>query len=207
MKAFLVACCALVVSIVSLTISVMVWRKPLLNTLPTPSESSTTVPTHSTTVSALEASISGITERLTALELIPTPIPTTKPTPKTTSTPSTYTPFGEVIYLGSGSSDSRDWKTSGVEITLNSSDYPIGTKMKFEAGLSIIGGEAWARLKNKTTGGIISLSEVSHNTSTTTWKGSPAFSLEAGNNVYEVELRSTSGEVATMQGSRLILTK
>jgi hypothetical protein len=113
----------------------------------------------------------------------------------------------QVIYLGSATTNHRDWTKTGVEVTLNSTDYPRGTQARFEAGLKIIGGEASARLVNKTTGAIFNISEVSHNTNTTTWKGSPPFSLHSGNNIYVVELRSSSGETAVLDGSRIILEK
>jgi hypothetical protein len=77
----------------------------------------------------------------------------------------------------------------------------------FEAGLSIIGGEAWARLKNKTTGAIISVSEVFHNNSTVVWKNSGVFKLHPGNNLYVVEIKSSSDEIANLVGSRIKLSQ
>jgi uncharacterized protein YxeA len=121
----------------------------------------------------------------------------------TQTTPAKFT--NQVIYLGAATTTQRDWTTTGVEVTLNSANYPAGTTIRFEAGLKIIGGEAWARLVNKTTGAIITLTEVSNNTNTTTWKGAPAFQIHSGNNMYAVELRSSSGETAVLDGSRIIL--
>ncbi|MDP4031206.1 MAG: hypothetical protein Q8P47_02870, partial [Candidatus Beckwithbacteria bacterium] len=101
----------------------------------------------------------------------------------------------------------RNWTETGAQVQLNSANYPAGVNAVFEAGLSIIGGEAWARLKNKTTGAIISVSEVSHNNSAVAWKGSGAFKLHSGNNLYVVEIKSSSGETANLSGSRLQLSQ
>ena len=75
--------------------------------------------------------------------------------------------------------------------------------MYFEAALSIIGGEAHARLINKTTGGVLYDSEISNNTYISQWKTSTPISLPMGNGQYMVQLHSTSGEMANLDGSRL----
>ena len=135
--------------------------------------------------------------------------PAKNSTTQTTQLNQTQNPSftNQVIYLGSATTNHRDWTKTGVEVTLNSAEYPQGTQARFEAGLKIIGGEASARLINKTTGAIISITEVSHNTNTTTWKGSTPFKLHSGTNIYAVELRSSSGETAELDGSRIILEK
>ena len=138
---------------------------------------------------ATEASISGLIDRIEKLEQ-----DSEKSVAPIIQQVSTTSFQPQVIYLGSSNTTSRDWENSGVEVSLNKSDYPSGVKITFQAGLSIIGGEAWARLKNNTTGAVISISEVFHSGSTTTWKSSPEFELHNGNNIYIVELRSTSGE-------------
>ncbi|PIR62065.1 MAG: hypothetical protein COY81_04465 [Candidatus Pacebacteria bacterium CG_4_10_14_0_8_um_filter_43_12] len=112
----------------------------------------------------------------------------------------------QVLYLGSASTTNRDWTETGLELVIDTNDYPANTSVVYEAGLSIVNGEAWSRLKNKTTGAIINVSEVSHNGSTPTWKGSGSFKLHPGQNSYQVELRSTSGEVANLSGARVILS-
>lgn len=149
----------------------------------------------------LKASISGLLKRIEKLEEdVDSPVATTIPV-------QTQNLFQtQVIYLGSANTKKHEWTESGVEVTLNSSDYPSHVSVVFQAGLDIVGGEVWARLVNKTTGAIISITEVFHNTNTTTWKGSPSFKLYGGNNVYVVEMRSTSGETANMSGARLIIS-
>lgn len=111
----------------------------------------------------------------------------------------------ETLYLGSASTQSREWTATSLEIGINSAHYPSDVSVKLEVAMSIIGGEAWVRLKNKTTGAVIPLSEISHNTSVTTWKLSPGFKLHPGGYTYVLEARSTSGEVANISGARLIV--
>lgn len=153
-------------------------------------------------VSPLEASLSSLLVRIEQLEQNQSKN-STAATPRST----TISFQKQVIYLGSTSTTNRDWTSSGLEVILNNSDYPSDVGIVFEAGLSIVGGEAWARLTNKTTGAIINSSEISHGTNTTTWKSSPSFKLHTGSNTYVVELRSTSGEVANLSGARLVIDR
>jgi hypothetical protein len=112
-----------------------------------------------------------------------------------------------VIYLGSGSTTSREWvEIEGTKTTVNTANYPTIKNMEFQASLKIVGGEARARLKNKTTGAIFHDSEVMHNSSVVTWVSRTGLPLHGGNNEYVVELRSTSGELAQLEGARLRLT-
>jgi len=159
--------------------------------------------TQTTKVDNTQASISALLSRIEKLEEGSGSV-TPQIIQQVTTAPS-FQP--QVMYLGSSSTTSRDWAESGVEVSLNKSDYPSGVSISFQAGLSVIGGEAWARLKNKTTGAVISISEVFHAGSTTTWKSSPNFELHSGSNSYVVEIRSTSGETANLDGARLILSK
>lgn len=112
-----------------------------------------------------------------------------------------------VVYLGSGSSTKLDWTTiEGTKINLNSANYPNFEQAVFQASLKTMGGEAQARLINITTGGVFYQTEVTHNTSTTTWKSSSPFQLNNGAQEYAVQLRSSSGELAELVGARLIIT-
>jgi hypothetical protein len=151
---------------------------------------------------SLQASLSSLLARVEELEKSSQ----TQSIP-TTSTQTTPAFQPQTIFLGSASSNKRSWTDSGVEIMLNSADYPADVSTVFEAGLSIVGGEAWARLRNKTTGAVMSITEVMHNNSTVAWKTSPSFKLHSGNNVYVVQLRSSSGESAYLSGARLKLSR
>jgi len=189
-------------------------NKPPIGVLtPSPVVINNPVPDNGT-LAALQATISGLLKRLEILEaeqgMVPSPQPEAdRPVAEAVvsqSAPKTVFQT-QVLYLGSASTTERDWTETGAQVWLNSANYPAGVNAVFEAGLSIIGGEAWARLKNKTTGAIISASEVFHNNSTVSWKGSGAFKLHSGNNLYVVELKSTSGETANLSGSRLQLSQ
>ena len=124
-----------------------------------------------------------------------------------TQTVSTNSTKEYIIYLGSGSTTSREWvEMEGTKTTINTANYPTIKNMEFQASLKIVGGEARARLKNKTTGAIYHDSEVMHNSSNTTWVSQTGLPLHGGNNEYIVELRSTSGELAQLEGARVRIT-
>lgn len=148
----------------------------------------------------LKASTSALLARVEVLELI-------KPVSPVSTSESTQVFQKQIVHIGSASTTQTDWTNTGVEVTLNSADYPSGVNATFEAGLSIIGGEAWARLVNKTTGAIMTVTEVSAASSATVWKSSPHFKLFSGTNMYEVQVKSSSGEVANISSARIILTK
>lgn len=136
-----------------------------------------------------------------SLSPLPSPSPISTPSPKIITD---WQP--QNIYLGSANTTKNEWSESTVEIQLNTNDYPNGVTAIFEAQLSIISGEVSARLKNKTTGAIMSITEVTHNSNTATWKSSPKFQLHHGNNIYVIELRSSSSELANLSNARLKLS-
>jgi len=141
--------------------------------------------------------------------LVPSPSPSPIPSP---SPSSVFTPAATVqwqpqnIYLGSASTTKTEWTETSAAIQLKSSDYPAEVKAVFEGQLSIVNGEAWARLKNKTSGAIMQVTEIFNNSNTATWKNSPAFKLHSGTNSYVIELMSTSSEQANLSGARLKLS-
>ena len=155
---------------------------------------------------SLQASLSSLIARIENLEKTDEKTPTPAPAPISLggATPA-FQP--QTIYLGSASTTNTTWTDSGIEVSLYSGDYPSGVKLYFEAGLSIIGGEAWARVKNKTSGSVMQTTQVFHNNNTVTWKYSPAFYLNSGNNVYIIQLKSTSSEKANLAGARLKITQ
>lgn len=117
-----------------------------------------------------------------------------------------FAPFArQVLYLGSAETTQHQWTDTNLEITLDSADYPENAEVTFEAGLSIIGGVASARIVNQTTGSVIGTSEVSHGSSETVWVTSSPFALTEGSNMYRVQLRSSSSEIARLSGARLVI--
>jgi len=142
-------------------------------------------------------------------DLEPSPEPSVSPSPAPSLAPSptvTVQWQPQNIYLGSATTTKTEWTETSTAIQLNSSDYPTEVKAVFEAQLSIVNGEAWARLKNKTTGAIMQVTEIFNNSNTATWKSSPAFKLHNGTNTYVIELKSTTGEQANLSGARLKLS-
>lgn len=168
------------------------------------------IPAADELLESLQASISSLLKRVEELETAGSYQPPASPVPSTPPLANGGTKPGfqtQTVYLGSGMTTEREWTETGAQVWINSADYPSGIKAVFEAGLSIIGGEVWARLKNKTTGAIISVSEIFHNTSIVSWKSAPAFKLHPGNNLYVVELKSSSNEAANLAGSRIQLSQ
>lgn len=120
----------------------------------------------------------------------------------TSSTSSSVKEF--YVYLGSGSSSSTDWTNiPGAVVTIDTGQYDNIKEVRFEAGLSILSGNAYARLVNKDTGAVFTNSEVTHNTSTPTWKTSSTFGLHTGSVNYMVQLRSSSGDRVDLTGARI----
>ena len=135
------------------------------------------------------------------------PSPNFSPSPSPVSSPAVIVQWQpQNIYLGSATTTKTEWTETSAAIQLNSSDYPAEVKAVFEAQLSIVNGEAWARLKNKTSGAIMQVTEIYNNSNTATWKNSPVFKLHNGTNTYVIELMSTSSEQANLSGARLKLS-
>lgn len=108
------------------------------------------------------------------------------------------------LYIGSGSTDNRDWVLlPSATITIDPSQYLHIKEVRFEAGLSILNGEAHARLYDLTTNTPYFATEVSNNTSAGAWQTSGAFQIPNATHQYSVQIKSTSGETATLFGSRL----
>lgn len=108
------------------------------------------------------------------------------------------------VYLGTGSTTSREWTNiDATAAIIDTANYQNVTAVYFEAASSIIGGEVHARLLNKTTGGIFNESEIANNSSSTIWKTSTKIALDHGRNEYLVQIKSTSGERANLDGARI----
>lgn len=153
----------------------------------------------------LEASVSALSKSVASLSAEVAALKAQSGTKLTTVPATTFSK--ETIYLGSTSTTSRDWIETPLEVGINSATYPAGVTAKLEAGTSIIGGEVWVRLKNKSTGAVIAASELSNNSSTVTWKTSSGFQLFPGGYTYVLEMKSSSGETANVAGARIIIEK
>ena len=110
------------------------------------------------------------------------------------------------IYLGSGSTTNRDWTTiPSTTFSFDLSNYPRLKEVRLEAALSIIGGEAHARIVSADNNNLLFSPELVHNTSTSTWKVSSPLTFATGAKSYVLQLRSTSDESAMLDGARLRL--
>ncbi len=149
---------------------------------------------------ALQSEVSSLKNQLTSLEKKVDALPRTQ-TKVVTSASATRE---YLIFLGSGSTLNRDWTViPGAGVTLDLSSYKNIKSINFEAGLSIVSGESYARLYDQTTRTPYAISEVMNNTSGGTWITSPSFALPSGSHYYTVQLKSSNGEPAQLIGARL----
>lgn len=113
-----------------------------------------------------------------------------------------------VIYipLGGGvSTVNQNWSYPGVaEAYFNLVDYPNAKKITWEGFFRITNsnGEANARLYDATNQVVIANSEIKVSSATYSLKSSAPLTLLKGNNLYQVQLRSTSGNEAFMENCR-----
>lgn len=113
-------------------------------------------------------------------------------------------PTESLLFMGSGSTTGRDWTTiPGAAATVDLARYGQIQAIYFEASLGIVSGEAQARLMYKPTGGVLYSSTVSGNSNPAAWHISPAFGLLTGSGEYVVQVRSSNGELARLEGARI----
>lgn len=122
--------------------------------------------------------------------------------PSTPSHPSiVYVPLG-----GGSSTTTRDWQDSGsAEAYFDKADYPGVKKISFEVFLKVKhgAGQADVRLYDATHGFVIADSELLAGSEQFEKKSTGSLNLLPGNNLYKVQLRSTTGYEAFMEGPRL----
>jgi hypothetical protein len=176
------------------------WQTPP-TVLPTPTALPTATPLPLATDNQLQVQVASLAARMSKLEKKPAGGGTTT---TTIVKQGSQQPKEVFVYLGAGSSPNRDWTdiTSAVA-TLDSANYPGIKAVYFEAALGILGGEAHARLVNKSSGGAYLSSEIMNNSSASKWVTSAALSLQNGQATYGVQVRSTSSEVVRLDGARL----
>jgi hypothetical protein len=117
-------------------------------------------------------------------------------------------PVPEISYvvLGGGiSTSNRDWSyIGGAEAYFNKAYYKGAKKIIFEAFLKIKSGNGQAntRLYDTTNQVVIANSEIFGGGETYVLRSSQPLTLLDGNNLYQVQLRSTTGYEAFMEGAR-----
>lgn len=154
----------------------------------------------------LEESLQNRLKKIEAQLLVATPSP--EPTPSQTYQKSQSSAKKQqreaIIYLGEGSTTNRTWTDmTGASAYIDLGNYPNITLVTFEASLSIISGEVYARIRAVNQNQVLHDSEVSNNTSQETWKQSPNIRVFPGSQEYRVQLRSSNGEQANLHAARL----
>jgi hypothetical protein len=170
------------------------------------SESKPETKTSNTELQKLQDTQESLSDRVEDLEESVDTLESKKTTSAATTTSTKTTSSGKkeyTIYLGEGTTSNRDWTTvQSTTITVDTNKYPGLTTVYFEAGLSIVGGEAYAQLIDSSSGAVVSPFAVMNNTQNPTWK-STQVNLNSGSDTYVVQIRSSSGELTTLSGARL----
>ena len=111
------------------------------------------------------------------------------------------------VPLGGGiATTNQSWAyTGGAEAYFNKADYPGAKKISWEAFLKIkdSNGEANARLYDATHQVVISNSEINGGGDSYFLKSSASLNLLEGNNLYQVQLRTSTGYEAYLEGARI----
>jgi hypothetical protein len=158
-----------------------------------------------TTSASLSAGLSQLQTQLSSLQNTVTSLQ--KQTgAKTTSTTIVKGSTEAVLFMGSGSTTSLDWITlPSTTLLVAPQNYGLLRDVRFEAGLSIEGGIAEARLIDATTGAVFYDSTLRYGQNTTLWQTSSSLHIPSQPGTYAVQLRSSSGELAKLDGARLKL--
>lgn len=142
-----------------------------------------------------------------ALSIKPTSIPTPSPTVKPVSQTQTSSSVKEFfIPFGTGSSSSDDWQdVSGLSATLDPSNYGNIKTVAFEATIRIPTGNeiAYVRLYNATDKHPVWFSDVSLEGGTPALLTSKPITLDSGNKIYQVQMKTTLKFQAFLDQSRL----
>lgn len=155
----------------------------------------------------LEVSIASLSARVEELE---TQLQSQQSQPRAavSSGPAATTQPGREYFvpLGGGSTYSRDWTLlSGAAVDFHPSKYQPIKKVYFEAAGSILGGEVHAVLVDVTHNVVYYNSMVVFNTSNPTWQRSQPIVLSNARSQLQVQILSTSGELAVLNDSRLVI--
>lgn len=147
---------------------------------------------------------------LTGVQSTPTPEASLSPIPQPPVTIQTASAIKEIfIPLGSGQTDAMDWTDiPGALGYVDSMSYIGIKKVVLEATVLIPNGNetAWIRFFNKTDGHPVWFSDMSWSGGTTQFLISQPFTLDAGNKLYQIQIKNQLPTVATVQNSRIHLT-
>lgn len=158
-----------------------------------------------------QACITKINEVATNVSKI-TPTPSTAPTPTVAQTTSGSTSTTKEYYVpfGSGSGSSSDWQdVSGLQAYVDSSAYGTIKSVTFEASLHVPTGNenAAVRLYNATDNHPVWYSQLDFTGNTSSaFLSSNKITLDAGNKLYKVQLKTQLQYPAVVDQSRIHIT-
>jgi hypothetical protein len=145
----------------------------------------------SQTVSSAISTLSGLTK--TVIQNVPVPAPT--------QTRTTYIPLGGPI-----TTTSLTWvDAAGTDVYIDlATDYGKSAKISWDANMSVVSGQIFARLYDVThnitvEGSEISITEKNNLTNV----GSANFTIWSGRNLYRVQIRSLNSSVVTFGSGRI----
>lgn len=163
-----------------------------------------TVSTNPTAMSTISATLTTLRSQIDTLQSTVTALQKAGSIKKTS--PEVVGSTEAVLFMGSGSTTNRDWVTlPSTTLTITPQNFGTLRDVRFEAGLSIEGGIAQARLIDATTGSIFYDSALQHDRNATLWQTSPSLNISLQTGTYAVQLRSSSGELAKLDGARIRL--
>lgn len=109
------------------------------------------------------------------------------------------------VPLGSGTNAADDWvDVSGASATIDTASYGKMKQVTFEATISTVGSQKmWVRLYNATDKHPVWYSEVSTEKSGPELLTSPPIKLDAGNKLYQVQMKTQLKAPSTLVQSRI----
>lgn len=111
-----------------------------------------------------------------------------------------------MVPLGSGVIREKDWKDiPGMNAYINTANYSSISAVRFEAALRIPTAQGWvhARLFNKTDGHPVWYSEVVSEGDVSVIKQSDTITLDSGNKLYQVQMKTSIGAEAYADSARI----
>ena len=155
----------------------------------------------------LEQSIDIVNDKVNDLEVQTGKTPSVVTVKQQATTTSASSSVNEItIPLGSGETNSKEWTDiPGMNAYIDTKRYSSISSVRFEAVLRIPNAQGWvhARLYNKTDDRPVWNSEVISETDKSLLKQSEPITLDAGNKLYQVQLKSTIGVQALIDSGRI----
>lgn len=111
-----------------------------------------------------------------------------------------------IIQFGAGKTLSKDWEDiPGLNANIDSTNYRKIKSVQFEASMRIptANGQMYVRLFNKTDGHPVWFSEVTTESATSVLKQSPNITLDSGNKLYQVQVRTSLSFESILDSSRI----